>query len=441
MKLNEAISGVTMLLSFSLLAQNQIAQDIRASNKDIIKHVSTALIKVQNNNFVERPWGGFSLGEYKQLNADNRRIGESFELSAFNGDKETQEHPSMVVFSDGSSMRLVDLLDFAGYSILGLPFVKKYGRQMPLLPKTLNITQLLSLQAHPQGNVETYIIIDADPSATLRLGFKNGVNSQLLKKTAAHGRALQESLLTFVRRDANQVKFYDMISDHFSNRKASIDLLVTMLESYFIPGYDKSAVKKNLANLKNIYWFMLDQLNEIVVQPGQVIHNANPQRFLDGELPSAEVHALGNEKHYEIVALEIRRPGVTYRLWDNARFPLRSIDIDASLRALNSKGTSPDEFIVKPHLLRKGIERLVDCHAYSIERLTVEKGQAIKQNADRNPHILIAIEGTIDFVGGTGQPIGSLSRGESGLMPVRVKDYLCTTKDKKAVLIKVWLPL
>lgn len=444
MKINNAISGVAVLLSFSILAENPIAHEIRSSNRNVIKDVSTNLIKIRNDNFVERPWGGFSLGAYKQLKNDNfrRRIGESFELSAYNADKETSEHPSIVVFNDGSSMPLLDLLDFAGYSILGINFVKKYGKQIPLLPKTLDITQLLSFQSHPEGNVETYIIIDADPSATLRLGFKNNVDAQLLKRTALQGRALQETLLKFVIPNANQVKMYDMISDHFSNRNASIDLLVPMLEQYFVPGYDKAIIKRVLSNLKIMYWFMLDQLNEISLQPGQVIHNANPQRVLeDHMIPSAEIHALGNEKHYEVVALEIRRPGVTHRLWDNVRFPLRAIDVEAALETVNVIGTHPEEFIVKPRQIKNGVERLVECQAYDIERLTLIPGQTITQSADRNPHILIAIDGAIEFKNGVGQSIGSLSRGETGIMPSRAKDYVCSAKDTKAILIKVWLPL
>ena len=45
----------------------------------------------------------------------------------------------------------------------------------------------------------------------------------------------------------------------------------------------------------------------------------------------AEVHALGNPEGREILALEIRRPGPTFRAWDNVRFPVRDVDVDAAL--------------------------------------------------------------------------------------------------------------
>ena len=82
-------------------------------------------------------------------------------------------------------------------------------------------------------------------------------------------------------------------------------------------------------------------LNAIPVKAGDVIYNATPARIAaaSGKPPSAEVHALGNPEGRGVFALEIRRPGPTFRAWDNVRFPLRDIDIEDALEALNLTAT------------------------------------------------------------------------------------------------------
>jgi hypothetical protein len=109
------------------------------------------------------------------------------------------------------------------------------------------------------------------------------------------------------------------------------------------------------------------------VTPGQVIYNANPEAVsaATGRPRSAEVHALGNPQGKEILALEIRRPGPTFRAWDHARFPLRPIDVDKTLDALNLQATRPADFIVTPRPLAgcPGVFRSVQSEWFVVDHL------------------------------------------------------------------------
>ena len=63
----------------------------------------------------------------------------------------------------------------------GADFVARHGKRWPLLPKTLAVAELLSVQAHPPGNTEVYVIIAADAGATIRLGFKTDVDARRVR--------------------------------------------------------------------------------------------------------------------------------------------------------------------------------------------------------------------------------------------------------------------
>lgn len=142
-----------------------------------------------NNNLVSRPRAGRRLCVYKDLQSTPRqRWGESFEICAIAEDDEAGAHPSVIRWEDGSEIDLPELLAVAGPAILGEEFVAMDGRQFPLLPKTLDIGELLSVQAHPEGVTEAYIIVEADEGATIRLGFKCDVDPAHLGQRLKGGR-------------------------------------------------------------------------------------------------------------------------------------------------------------------------------------------------------------------------------------------------------------
>jgi hypothetical protein len=190
-----------------------------------------------------------------------------------------------------------------------------------------------------------------------------------------------------------------------------------------------------LEELKLVYWRVLDSLNMIPVSAGQVIYNATPARLLAGPdaRQSAEVHALGNPEGREILALEVRRPGPTFRAWDNVRFPVRDIDIDAALDALNLTATTAEDFIVAPELIpgRVGVLCSVDSPSFRIEHLRPggEPEQGVTVPAEP-PHCLHVVRGTVELRSESGEDIGTLSRGESALVPVGVGAYVASAREE-----------
>jgi mannose-6-phosphate isomerase class I len=185
---------------------------------------------------------------------------------------------------------------------------------------------------------------------------------------------------------------------------------------------------------------VLDSLNAVPVKPGDVIYNANPPRIAaTGNPVSAEVHALGNTEGRGVFALEIRRPGTTFRAWDNVRFPLRDIDIAAALEALNLTATAPADFVVEPQLVRPGVRRSVDCEYFRLEHLEPTTALAIDVRASP-PHCLHALGGRVSVMRDDGEPLGALERGESALVAGQVGAYRLVADGGPAALVKVDLP-
>src|SRR5690606_31508852 len=175
-----------------------IAQALLDGREDVLERVASAPLKARADNFVERPWGGFKLREYKGLAggaAGAERLGEAFELAACDADAEARSYPSIIRFSDGSELALPELLQRHAARLLGPGLAEAYGRAFPLLPKTLDVKELLSVQGHPEGHTEVYVVIDADPGATIRVGFARDIDGAALAARLEEGRAKQQSLL------------------------------------------------------------------------------------------------------------------------------------------------------------------------------------------------------------------------------------------------------
>ena len=80
--------------------------------------------------------------------------------------------PSTVAHPRGDRALLTDLLVSQDVAILGAAVLASEGLRLPLLPKFLDVSGLLSVQAHPPGNPELYVVLEADAEAALYLGFK-----------------------------------------------------------------------------------------------------------------------------------------------------------------------------------------------------------------------------------------------------------------------------
>ncbi len=400
------------------------------------------LLKPRRDNLVERPWGGHRLRDFKRLGAAaaSGTIGESFELAADDSDDEARTYPSVIDLHDGSSVTLPSLLSAHAETLLGAEFVGRYGPCLPLLPKLLDVAELLSVQAHPPGGTEVYVIVAADPGTTIRLGFSKDTDAKKLAAQFAAGRRDQQRLLDLCVGALSAAQLQVLLKPWLSNRGATI----TAIEGALRPRVASAKwadVAACLSALRTVYWQALDSMNAVPVSAGAVVHNSNPPRIVgaSGRPASAEIHALGNPEGRTLLALEIRRPGVTYRAWDNVRFPLRPIDIDATLGAVNLSATRPAEFIVQPRQLRAGVQRSVDSEYFRLEHLTPTALTSVDVPATP-PHTLHALAGAVSVYATDGEVVGRLARGESALVPVGVGAYRVVAGDEPALVVKVELP-
>jgi len=411
----------------------------------VLADLGTRLLRPDPTNFVARPWGGDAMLPFKQVEADpgraDARWGEAFEIAAFNDDLESRLFPSRLRFDDGSSLELASLLEAHGDALLGEAFVARFGARFPLLPKTLSVKELLSVQGHPPGNTEVYIIIDAEPGATLRLGFREDIDQDALVRVLQKGLKLQSDVLGLLGPGADAVALQNILAPWLADRNAGTAALASWVAAVTDGGAGEPSALGPLAELKTIYWQMLDSMNAIEVSPGQVIYNATPGRLLGpGQAASAEVHALGNPEGREILALEIRRPGPTFRAWDNVRFPQREVDVRTALGALNLRATRPEDFLRprEPVPGRASTFVSVDCEYFRVEHLLPERGRPVEVPPS-SPHSLHCLAGEVVVSDARGRWIGGLRRGESALVPIGVGAYRVAA-DSAADVVRVTLP-
>jgi len=433
-----------------------IADALTDGDETLLTDLLGAPLVVAPNNFVERPWGGAGIRGYKGLHplpdqhaVSGHGLGEAFELAAFDEDAEAARYPSIVRFSDGSAASLPRLLSRFGDRILGDSFVRRYGRCLPLLPKTLDVRELLSVQGHPPGHTEVYIVIDAEPGATLGLGFAADIDPEGYGSRLRAGLDRQKALLQLLHPDADLHALHGRLSRWFARREsgadsardAAADSATELVGELLAPGISPTAAANLLDELKRDYWFVLDSLNRIEVSAGQVIYNATPDRLLQrGQKPSAEVHALGNPERKEVVALEVRLPGPTFRAWDNVRFPQRDVDVDAALAALNLRASSEHEFIREeaPDPARPGVSISVDCEYFRIEHCRPAPGAPCTVPVT-SPVCMHVIAGAVQI---ECEPDGSttrLTQGQSALVPASIAECELSS-DGGAHVVCVTLP-
>ena len=424
------------------------AQALLDGDRDAVARVASRLLIPVKNNFVERPWGGTRIREFKRLAPlpDQRvttgmGLGEAFEIAAYDGDSEARQFPSRLRFDDESEITLSRLLAGCAEEVLGSEFAERFGPCVPLLPKILNIKELLSVQGHPEGHTEAYILIEAEPGATIRLGFREDMDPERFKRELHEGRRQQQTLLSLLGEAQDPGELQALVAPWLARRDAGIEEIASSL-----PGADphRDEISRLLEALKSLYWRVLDSMHAIPVSAGQVIYNANPARIVaeTGRSPSAEVHALGNPEGKEILLLEIRRPGPTFRAWDNVRFPIRDVDVDAAIDALNLIGTDADDYLVVPTPVagRTGVLCSVDTASFRIEHLRPQPSSPVEVPAEP-PHCLHAIHGRARFLTTEGLPIGDLDRGESAIVPIGVGAYRVECALADTEVIKVSLPV
>ncbi|UCF66240.1 MAG: hypothetical protein JSV80_10605 [Acidobacteriota bacterium] len=415
-------------------SSDNLATRIRRSDPEALARVASRLIPMRNDNLVERPWGGERLLAYKGLSArGGKRFGEAFEIAAFDQDAETAAHPSIARLADGSEIPLPELLAAAGPAILGADHFSRHGARIPLLPKTLEVKELLSLQTHPPGYPELYVVIEADEGATLRLGLRHDVDRTALGQRLERGRKLQEDLLRQLRRDTDQADLHAAFSEALSRGAADGDV-VRGVERWARDESGHAELASGAARLLRLQREIIDLLHAIPVRAGQVIYNAVPAAREDAQraLPSAEVHALGNPEGREILLLEIRLPCRTYRAWDNIRFPLRDLETDRALDAMSERGSEPAGFVVEPQPTRgrPGMFRSVVNAAFAVDHLRPGLGAPVEEPTSERVRTLHAINGSVEISSAEGQLLGSLARGQSALVPASLAPYFVVASDE-----------
>jgi hypothetical protein len=426
------------------------AAAIRAGEEDVLSRLAEGVLRICPLNLIERPWGGLRIREHRRLHplpgqreACGLGLGEAFEVSAWPDDPEAAAHPSRVLLDDGSGIPLPELLGLAAGTLLGPAWCAAYGPTIPLLPKTLDIAELLSVQGHPEGNIEAYVILDADPGATLRLGWRHDVDEDALRRDLLEGRRRQEELLRLLERSIDPVALQRALAPHLARRDEPVEAGLARIGP-FRGGADAAGpLRRRLRSLKDLYWRVLDLMNPVPVRPGQVFLNANPARLVpEGRLPFAEVHALGNPEGREVVLLEIRRPGVTFRAWDNVRFPIREIDVDLALRSLSLRATRPEEYLREPLAIpdRPGAAVAVRTHAFTVELLAPTATRHVEVPADGGPHTLHVVRGEARLLDGEAE-LATLGAGRTAVVPASRTGYRVVASEDEAEVLRVLVPL
>jgi len=126
-------------------------------------------------------WGCEKIAPFKGVATDQKKIGESWEISGVAGSE------SVVADGKDKGLTLTALIDKYGASLLGEKNYKRYGDSFPLLIKFIDAHDDLSVQVHPDdelarkrgskfGKTEMWYVLGAAPGARLANGFNREVN-------------------------------------------------------------------------------------------------------------------------------------------------------------------------------------------------------------------------------------------------------------------------
>ncbi|NAS29691.1 mannose-6-phosphate isomerase [Flavobacteriaceae bacterium R38] len=131
--------------------------------------------------YKERLWGGTKLKDLLGKEAKGDAIGESWELSAVDGDI------SEVVNGALKGTTLTQLIKTHQEKLLGDAVYNRFGNDFPVLIKFIDAKKDLSIQLHPNdelakkrhnsfGKTEMWYIMQADENAELIVGFNKNVS-------------------------------------------------------------------------------------------------------------------------------------------------------------------------------------------------------------------------------------------------------------------------
>ncbi|WP_430909631.1 type I phosphomannose isomerase catalytic subunit [Maribacter sp. 2-571] len=144
----------------------------------------------------ERLWGGTKLKEVLGKPGKSDITGESWELSAVDGDV------SVVANGELSGTSLQELIDTHADKLLGKSVIERFGDDFPILIKFIDAKQDLSIQLHPDdalakerhnsfGKTEMWYIMDADDDANLIVGFNRDVTKETYSESLKNDTLLE----------------------------------------------------------------------------------------------------------------------------------------------------------------------------------------------------------------------------------------------------------
>ena len=124
----------------------------------------------------DKIWGGTKLETLFNKQTQSNQLGESWELSGFEGDESIVSNG----FLAGNS--LIELVEIYMGELVGDKIYDEYCLSFPLLFKLIDANENLSIQVHPgdeiaaerhnsYGKTEMWYVIDADPGSELIVGF------------------------------------------------------------------------------------------------------------------------------------------------------------------------------------------------------------------------------------------------------------------------------
>lgn len=140
-------------------------------------------------------WGGSSIAEFKGIDSDVPRVGESWELSGVEGNE------SVVKGGDDDGLTLSQLIERHKERLVGKDTYSKYGNHFPLLVKIIDAEQDLSLQVHPDdelarkrhnctGKTEMWYVLDHKPGARILSGLSQPSSPSDYERRVADGTIL-----------------------------------------------------------------------------------------------------------------------------------------------------------------------------------------------------------------------------------------------------------
>ncbi len=154
-------------------------------------------MEIYKFNSILKPvlWGGNKLLAFKRLPAQDRTIGESWELSAM------PKRESVVAEGDDCGLTLKQLVCRYRADLVGADVYRRYGEDFPLLIKFIDAKRDLSVQVHPgeemarrchgcPGKNEMWYILEADEGAVIRTGFNRSVTVEEFDRLLADGSIL-----------------------------------------------------------------------------------------------------------------------------------------------------------------------------------------------------------------------------------------------------------